>query len=103
MITLEEWNEAEKVKQEQENKHEEHDDVISYMNAVFDVNKTVATPPYEIFNRVAIIPNLAISIEDLEVALRHNGLLEEAQEIEMLIDKLNKPIIDKVRKSKRKV
>lgn len=102
VITLEEWNEAEKVKQEQENKHEKHDDMMSYMNAVYDANKIVATPPCEIFNRVAIIPNLAISIEDLEVVLRHNGLLEEAQEIEMLIDKLNKPIIDKARKGQSK-
>lgn len=93
VIILKEWNEAEKVKQEQENKHEKHDDMISYMNAVYDANKIVATPPCEIFNRVAIIPNLAISIEDLVKVLDYNTYNKlEIQKLNDLIDKVNEPI-----------
>jgi hypothetical protein len=102
VIILKEWNEAEKVKQEQENKHEEHDDVMSYMNAVFDANKTVAIPTCEIFNRAAIIPRLAISIEDSEVVLRRNGEVKDADKLRKIMDKQERAE-DKARKRKRKV
>lgn len=54
--------------------------------------------PFETIYRLLWLPRLVVSIDDLEVVLRHNSLFQEAQEIEMLIDKCNKPIIDKTRK-----
>ena len=64
--------------------------ILKEWNEAKETNKTLATPPVEIFNRVRIIPNLAISIEDLElfisiedleVVCRNNGLSEEADRL----------------------
>ena len=60
--------------------------ILKEWNEAKETNKILATPPAEIFNRVRIIPNLAISIEDLERVLRINGEVEEADKLKKIMD-----------------
>jgi len=60
--------------------------ILKEWNERKETNKILATPPAEIFNRVRIIPNLAISIEDLERVLRINGEVKEADKLKKIMD-----------------
>jgi len=60
--------------------------ILKEWNERKETNKILAKPPAEIFNRVRIIPDLAVDIEDLEVILRSNGEVKDADKLKKVID-----------------
>ena len=60
--------------------------ILKEWNEAKETNKILAKPPAEIFNRVRIIPDLAVDIEDLEVILRSNGEVKDADKLKKVID-----------------